>query len=124
MVKSPEAEARIFSAAGLKRTWPTFLRGRQAQVFVYSFLPRPVDVSCSVYVCVSLPRVPRQLAHGCDVCRLFSVGEESEILWHLPYENLAVVGTGGDNVVVEGVPSRSESTTSAQDIGHVPSLAG
>jgi hypothetical protein len=27
MVKSPEAEARIFSAAGLKRTCPTFLVG-------------------------------------------------------------------------------------------------
>lgn len=28
-VKSPEAEARMFSAAGLKRTCPTFLDGRQ-----------------------------------------------------------------------------------------------
>lgn len=27
MVKSPDADARIFSAAGLKRTWPTFLYG-------------------------------------------------------------------------------------------------
>lgn len=25
MLKSPDAEARMFSAAGLKRTWPTFL---------------------------------------------------------------------------------------------------
>lgn len=32
MLKSPEAEARIFSAAGLKRTWPTFLLGGQTVI--------------------------------------------------------------------------------------------
>lgn len=57
--------------------------------------------------------MPRQLAHGSNICRLFSIGEESEVLWHLPYEDLAVVGTGGDNVVVEGVPARSGNRTSA-----------
>lgn len=55
---------------------------------------------------ISLPRVPRQLGHGCNVGRLFGVGEESKVFWHLPYEDLAVVGSGGDDVVVEGVPSR------------------
>lgn len=47
-----------------------------------------------------------QLAHGCNVCWLFGVGEESKVLGHLPNKDLAVVGTGGDNVVVEGVPGR------------------
>lgn len=83
--------------------------------------PCSVEDSCSV--CMSLPRMPRQLAHWCNVCRLFSIGEESEVLRHLPYKDFAVVGSGGDNMVVEGVPGRSKNTTSAQDIRHVPSLA-
>lgn len=47
MVKSPEAEASMFSAAGLKRTWPTFLRGCQAPVSlcIYIFLS-PMDNMC------------------------------------------------------------------------------
>lgn len=61
---------------------------------------------------MSLPRMPRQLAHGCNVCWLFSVGEKREVLGHLPYEDLAVVGSGGDNMVVEGVPGRSRDSTS------------
>jgi len=41
IVKSPEAEARIFSAAGLKRTCPTFLkRGQLGPPLVYAHAVR------------------------------------------------------------------------------------
>lgn len=51
-----------------------------------------------------VPRVSCQLAHGRNICWLLSIGEEGKILGDLPYKDLAIVGTGGDDAVVEGVP--------------------
>lgn len=51
-----------------------------------------------------VPGVPGQFAHWRHVCGLLSVGEESEVLGDLPYKDLAIVGAGSDDTVVEGVP--------------------
>lgn len=45
-----------------------------------------------------------QLAHWCHICGLFGVGEEGEVLGDLPYEDLAIIGAGRNDAVVEGVP--------------------
>lgn len=53
-----------------------------------------------------------QLAHGRNVSRLLGIGEESEVLGDLPYEDLAVVRTGSDDAVVKGVPVNHNNAVS------------
>lgn len=48
--------------------------------------------------------MPGQLAHWHHVCRLLSIREEGKVFGDLPYEDLAIVGAGSDDTVVEWVP--------------------
>jgi hypothetical protein len=69
--------------------------------------------------------MPGQLAHWRHVCGLFSIGEEGKVLWDLPYEDLAIVGAGSDDTVVERVPVRVQhySCMSAEQRYHVGDLS-
>lgn len=66
-------------------------------------------------VCECLPRVSGQLAHGSDVSGLLCVCEEGEVLGNLPYEDLAIVGAGGDNAVIERVPASRKVSSAGLD---------
>lgn len=46
----------------------------------------------------------RQLGGWADILNLLSIGIEGEIPWHLPDEDLAILGAGSNDAVVEGVP--------------------
>ena len=52
-----------------------------------------------------------QLAHGGDVRNLFSIGIKREALGHLPDEDLAIFGCGGDHTIIERVPPRLVSSS-------------
>jgi hypothetical protein len=69
--------------------------------------------------------MPGQLAHWLHICGLFSVGKECEVLGDLPYEDLAIVGAGSDDTVVEGVPVRVQhhSCVSAEQRYYVGDLS-
>ena len=45
-----------------------------------------------------------ELAERRNVDNLIGVGVQRKVLGHLPHKNTGVVGGGGNNVVVEGVP--------------------
>lgn len=71
--------------------------------------------------------MPSQLAHWLDVCGLLSIREESEVPGDLPYKDLAIVGAGSDDAVVEGVPVCIQNhsgmpTEQRYHIGHLSPL--
>lgn len=47
-----------------------------------------------------------------DMFDLFGIGVNGKLLWHLPNEDLPVLGRGSDNAVVKGVPVRVEYCSS------------
>lgn len=91
----------MFSAAGLKRTWPTFLQGNQ-----YG------DVEALMMV-VGAPRVTRQLADRRHISDFLSVSVEGEALRHLPNKYLAVIRGRGNDAVIVRVPFQGVSPTSS-----------
>jgi hypothetical protein len=52
------------------------------------------------------PHVAAQLRHGRNVGGLVGIRVQREVLGHLPEEDLAIVGGGRDQRVVEGTPAR------------------
>lgn len=51
------------------------------------------------------PRVTGQFADGRNVDNLLGIGVERKALGDLPDEDLSILGSGSDDVVVEGVPA-------------------
>lgn len=75
-VKSPEEVAKIFSAAGLKRTCPTFLR---------VFISKP----SAFYCMTAVPRMPNKLWDWCNINGLLALlSANSEIFRDFPYKRL------------------------------------
>ncbi len=95
-VRSPEAEARMFSAAGLKRTCPTFLLTGQWPAHSTQF-PLPPRRLCA-------PGMARQLGHWRYIFDLFCVGVECKSGRYLPHKDSSIVGRRRDDPIVEGVP--------------------
>lgn len=51
-----------------------------------------------------VPRVTSEPGSGSDMGDLFGIDVEGKIFGNLPDKDLAIFGTGCDDVVVEGVP--------------------
>lgn len=51
--------------------------------------------------------MPAEFRDGGDVGDFFGVGVECEALRDFPDEDLTILGSGGDNTVVKGVPERA-----------------
>lgn len=82
MVKSPEEDAKTFSAEGWKRTWPTLLHAVRER--------SPVMRKRHW----SLPSVSHQSLHWCNILGVLIVLRvQSKVIWDLPDEDLYCVST-------------------------------
>lgn len=106
-VKSPDAEARTFSAAGLNRTCPTFLKDvRLAQILQNRILPW----------------VTTQLADGRNVLRFLSIfAVDREIVRDSPQKDLCrQYDPSLDNLVVLTFPSSEADAIKLSLNGFLP----
>ena len=94
----------MLSAAGLKRTWPTFLRGSEYN----KTTPRACEQGQRGFA----PRVARQSADRRHAGDLLGICVKAKVLGHLPDEDLAIVGRRGDDAIIERVPTLGSTALS------------